>query len=131
MTNTITSVVDTYIAAWNEGDAERRLELVAATWTDDGSYLDPLIDRRGHGTDRRDDRRRPAQFPGHHFALATGPDAHNDMMRFSSTLNGADEPVAAGTASRPSPTTSGCTRSPASSNRAEGTAGSRPPLGPS
>jgi hypothetical protein len=34
MTNsTITSVVDTYIAAWNEGDADRRRALVGETWT--------------------------------------------------------------------------------------------------
>ena len=32
MTNTITSVVDTYIASWNEGDAERRRALVAETF---------------------------------------------------------------------------------------------------
>ena len=36
-----------------------------------------------------------AQFPGHSFALSAGPDAHNDVARFSWTLNGADGPVAA------------------------------------
>ncbi len=97
MTNTITSVVDTYIAAWNEGDAERRLELVAETWTEDGSYLDPLM--TGEGTDGIAAMIGAAQtqFPGHRFVLATGPDAHNDVVRFSWTLNGADGPVAAGT----------------------------------
>jgi hypothetical protein len=37
------------------------------------------------------------QFPGHRFVLSAGPDAHNDVVRFSWTLNGADGPVAAGT----------------------------------
>ena len=97
MTNTITSVVDSYIAAWNEGDADRRRSLVASVWTDDGRYLDPLMS--GAGTDGIADMigAAQAQFPGHAFALASGPDAHNDVVRFSWTLDGAGGPVAAGT----------------------------------
>ena len=36
------------------------------------------------------------QFPGHHFALSFGPDAHNDVVRFAWELRGADGPVATG-----------------------------------
>jgi hypothetical protein len=98
MTNTtIHSVVDTYIAAWNEGDATRRRELVAQTWTEDGTYLDPLMS--GAGTDQLTAMigAAQAQFPGHRFELAFGPDAHNDVVRFAWRLVGADGPVAAGT----------------------------------
>ena len=49
MTNTINSVVDTYIASWNEGDETRRRELVGQAFTDDARYLDPLM--AGEGTD--------------------------------------------------------------------------------
>ena len=35
-----------------------------------------------------------AQFPGHRFELAFGPDAHNDVVRFAWTLVGAGGPVA-------------------------------------
>jgi hypothetical protein len=94
---TITSVVDTYIAAWNEPDSARRLELVGKTWTEDGTYLDPLMS--GEGVTGIADMigAAQAQFPGHHFELAHGPDAHNDVVRFSWELRGADGPVASGT----------------------------------
>jgi hypothetical protein len=97
MTATITTVVDSYIAAWNEPDADRRRSLVASVWTDDGRYLDPLMS--GAGTEGITEMIGAAQgqFPGHSFALSAGPDAHNDVVRFSWTLNGADGPVAAGT----------------------------------
>jgi hypothetical protein len=95
MTN-ITTVVDTYIAAWNEPDPERRRALVGETWTEDGSYLDPLMS--GDGPDAIADMIAAAQgqFPGHRFALASGPDAHHDRVRFSWQLVGGDGPVATG-----------------------------------
>ena len=40
-------MVERYLAAWNEKDAERRRGLVDALWTEDGSYTDPLADARG------------------------------------------------------------------------------------
>jgi hypothetical protein len=38
-----------------------------------------------------------SQFPGHRFELSVAPDAHNDVVRFSWDLRGADGPVASGT----------------------------------
>ena len=37
----VKEVVNSYIAAWNERDPRARRELIAKTWTEDGSYLDP------------------------------------------------------------------------------------------
>ena len=37
-----------------------------------------------------------AQFPGHRFELAFGPDAHNDVVRFAWSLVGAGGTVAKG-----------------------------------
>jgi hypothetical protein len=93
MTNT---TVANYIAAWNEGDATRRRELVAQTWTEDGTYLDPLM--AGAGTEQLTAMigAAQAQFPGHRFELSAGPDAHNDVVRFTWNLVGADGPVAVG-----------------------------------
>ena len=96
MTNTITSVVDTYIAAWNEGDPERRRALVGETWTDDGTYLDPLMTGSGPDEIAAMIGAAQAQFPGHRFELAFGPDTHNDVVRFAWELHGADGPVARG-----------------------------------
>jgi hypothetical protein len=97
MTNTIATVVDTYIAAWNEPDPERRRALVGSVWTEDGSYLDPLMTGSGAEGIAAMIGAAQTQFPGHRFVLSAGPDAHNDVVRFSWTLNGADGPVAAGT----------------------------------
>ena len=97
MTNTITSVVDTYIAAWNETDAERRLALVAETFTDDARYLDPLMSGEGVDGIAAMIGAAQSQFPGHRFELSFGPDTHNDAVRFAWTLrSGEGAPVAGG-----------------------------------
>jgi hypothetical protein len=97
MINSINAVVDTYIASWNEGDEARRRELVADAFTADARYLDPLM--AGEGTDGITAMigAAQAQFPGHRFELAFGPDAHNDVVRFAWRLVGDDGPVAGGT----------------------------------
>lgn len=92
------SVVERYIASWNERDAEKRRALVAGTFGADAEYLDPLVS--GHGIEEIDALIAAAQrqFPGHTFALAAGPDETNDRIRFSWVLAPADgEPVAGGT----------------------------------
>ena len=96
MTNTINSVVDTYIASWNEGDETRRRELVGQAFTDDARYLDPLM--AGEGTDGITAMIGAAQtqFPGHRFELTAGPDAHNDVVRFTWTLTGPNGAAAVG-----------------------------------
>src|SRR5437763_141393 len=38
-----TELVDRYIASWNETDAGRRRDLVAGVWTENASYVDPLM----------------------------------------------------------------------------------------
>jgi SnoaL-like domain len=97
MTNTITSVVDTYIAAWNETDASRRLSLVAEAFTDDARYLDPLMSGEGVDGIAAMIGAAQSQFPGHRFELSFGPDAHNDVVRFAWTLRaGEGAPVAGG-----------------------------------
>jgi hypothetical protein len=97
MTDT-TTIVDTYIASWNERDPEARLALVAATFADDADYLDPLMN--GRGIEEIDAMIAAAQqqFPGHVFTLVAGPDQHNDRIRFSWLLAPRDgEAVAGGT----------------------------------
>ena len=97
MTNTITSVVDTYIASWNETDAERRLALVAETFTDDARYLDPLMSGEGVDGIAAMIGAAQSQFPGHRFELTFGPDTHNDVVRFAWSLTAGNGPVARGT----------------------------------
>src|SRR3954470_24329670 len=97
MTNTtIPTVVDTYLAAWNETDADRRRSLVGSAWTEDGTYLDPLMSGAGVEEIAAMIGAAQAQFPGHRFALSAGPDAHNDVVRFSWSLTAGNGPVASG-----------------------------------
>src|SRR5688500_5020043 len=74
----VEQVVDQYIAAWNETDPEARRELIARTWTEDGTYLDPLMNGEGHdGIDAMIGGVQ-TQFPGYRFRRSGELDAHND-----------------------------------------------------
>ena len=92
----IQKVVDDYIATWNETDPERRRALIAETWTEDATYLDPLM--AGDGLDGIDAMIAGAQaaYPGHRFELSSGPDLHYYRVRFAWQLVNGDGPVAGG-----------------------------------
>ena len=96
MTNDLNTLIQCYIDAWNETDAERRRELVAQTWTEDGTYLDPLMSGNGHDSIATMIALAQERFPEHRFELSFGPDAHNDRVRFAWRLLEGDAPVAAG-----------------------------------
>ena len=98
MTNDLNNLINRYIEAWNETDGERRRELVTAVWSDDGTYLDPLMSGAGHDSIATMIGLAQQQFPEHRFELSFGPDAHNDAVRFAWRLYGpdGDAPVAAG-----------------------------------
>lgn len=95
----IPTLVDGYVAAWNETDPAQRRALVARTFVADASYVDPH--RSGDGTDGIDSMIATAQgqFPGHRLELSFGPEAHNDRVRFAWHLLGPNggAPVGGGT----------------------------------
>ena len=94
----ISSLVDLYIAAWNEPDAEHRRELIARVWADAPTYVDPMLASDGReGIDAmiRDVQNR---FPGHRFSRTGDVEAHHDRLRFRWELaSAAGEPVVEGT----------------------------------
>ena len=45
--NTLTDLIDRYIATWNETDAGRRHDLIAQTWSEGAQYLDPMLQGDG------------------------------------------------------------------------------------
>ena len=93
----IQNVVDSYIAAWNESNPERRRSLVGETFAADARYLDPLMSGEGVDGIAAMIAAAQEQYPGHRFELVDGPDAHNDRVRFSWALSaGEDPPVAIG-----------------------------------
>jgi SnoaL-like domain len=93
----IATIVDRYIAAWNEREPGRRRELVSDTFADEASYVD--AHRSGDGLAGIDAMiaTAQAQFPGHRIELSFGPDAHNDRVRFAWQLLGPDGAVGGGT----------------------------------
>jgi hypothetical protein len=80
------TLVHTYIAMWNETDADRRRQLVAQTVTDDADYVDPVMEGAGIDGITAMIGAAQEQFPGHRFTLLSGPEDHHGRMRFSWTL---------------------------------------------
>src|SRR4051812_18136220 len=97
-TSDITTVVTTYLDAWNERVPERRRALVAAAFADEATYVDPA--RSGAGADGIDTMIAGAQqeHPGVELVLAGAPDAHHDHVRFTWHLRpaGTDQVVVIG-----------------------------------
>ena len=86
------------IAAWNETDPDRRRALVAALWTEDATYLDPLMKGEGHHGIGGLIEGVQARFPGFRFSLSGQPDGYGDRLRFSWDLGSEGaEPVVQGT----------------------------------
>ncbi len=78
-----TDLIDRYIATWNETNADRRRELIARTWTEDATYLDPLMCGEGQAGIDSMIQGVQAQFPGLQFRRTSEVDAHNDRVRFA------------------------------------------------
>jgi hypothetical protein len=81
--NTLTDLVDRYIATWNETDGGRRRDLIAQTWIEGASYLDPIL--QGDGRDGIDSMIASVQerFPGHRFRRTSEVESHHDRVRFT------------------------------------------------
>ena len=97
MTNTdttdITTVVDTYLAMWNEPELGDRALLIERAWTADGRYVDPLQEATGHAAMSEMVDAIQERFPGHTFRRQSGVDAHHDQVRFAWDLAGPDGTV--------------------------------------
>jgi hypothetical protein len=91
-------LIDRYFAAWNERDAHARQERVAALWTEDGHYVDPLASVEGPSAIASVIAAAQDQFPGYVFRLLGTVDSHHDVARFQWELvpAGGGEALAAG-----------------------------------
>jgi hypothetical protein len=96
MTNTISlDSVTFYLDAWNNTDPDARAEAVAAVFTEDARYVDPLADVTGHEAIAALIGGVQQQFPGFVFRPVGEPVAHHDVVRFSWGLgpDGEEPPV--------------------------------------
>lgn len=89
------TIANRYIALWNETDPQRRKALMADLWSETGSYVDPLMQGRGHDGIDALIAGVHARFPDFRFALAGRPDGYGNQIRFSWRLGpeGGDGPI--------------------------------------
>jgi hypothetical protein len=99
-TDTTTMTVDRYLAAWNATDPATRRDAVAAAFTADARYVDPLADVSGHDGVDALIAAAQQQFAGLVFSRGEVLDAHHDVVRFTWHLGpegqDAAEPVVIG-----------------------------------
>ena len=93
-TTDLITTVDGYLAAWNEPDPDRRAELIAQVWADDGRLIDPPLTGEGHDGISEMAAAMQQHYAGHQFRRASGVDAHHDHLRFAWELVGPDGTVA-------------------------------------
>ena len=94
--NTATELIDRYIATWNETDGAQRRDLLAQTWTEDATYIDPMMHGEGRAGIDTMIQGVQAQFPGFQFRRTSDVDAYHDRVRFSWELGPEGGPGLAG-----------------------------------
>jgi hypothetical protein len=88
-----TTIVDTYLAMWNETDPKRRAQLIEQAWAGHCRYVDPMLEAEGHAALAEMVAGVQAKFPGHRFRRRSGVDAHHDQLRFAWDLVAPDGAV--------------------------------------
>ena len=77
------TVIDRYIATWNEIDPLARRAAVDGLWAEDGSYTDPIAVAEGRAAIDATIAAAAAQFPGLVLRLGGPVDGHHNLARFS------------------------------------------------
>ena len=90
----LTAIVDGHLSAYGEPDADRRAELIARVWSEDGRLVDPPAAADGHAGIDALAQALQQQFAGHRFRRASAIDSHNDVLRYAWELVGPDGTVA-------------------------------------
>ena len=89
---TDTTVVDQYVAAWNEADDEARAALIDSALGADLWYRDPMLEADGREAFNAVLATVQQQLPGHVLTRTSDIDAHHDVVRFNWALGVPGEP---------------------------------------
>jgi SnoaL-like domain len=94
----LTSIVDEYLAVWNETDADGRRRKLEQLWAADGTYTDPLAAVSGRDGFSALIGAAQQQFAGLQFVRGATYDEHHNIVRFTWDLvpGAGAEPVAIG-----------------------------------
>ncbi|MGG2459698.1 nuclear transport factor 2 family protein [Streptomyces sp. RGM 3693] len=84
------AAVERYLAAWNATEEGARDKAVAAAFTEEATYTDPLADVAGQGGLAALIAGAHQQFPGFVFRPLGAVDGHHDIARFGWELVGPD-----------------------------------------
>ena len=91
------TLIDRYIATWNETDPLARRSAIDGLWAEDGSYTDPIAVAEGRAAIDATIAAVQAQFPGLVLRLGGPVDGHHNLARFTWHLGPADgEPIVIG-----------------------------------
>jgi hypothetical protein len=90
----VTTIVDDYLAAWNERDEQRRAELIRRAWAPDGRLIDPPFDGEGHDGISQMAAVMHEHYDSHRFERTSGVDMHHSHLRFAWQLVDPDGNVA-------------------------------------
>ena len=89
------TIAHRYIQVWNEVDPAQRCKLMEASWSEDASYVDPIMQGTGREHISGLIGAVHERFPGHHFTLQGQPDGYGDRVRFSWSLAAPGTPAVA------------------------------------
>ena len=82
----ITSVVDAYVAAWNERSPGQRAELLAKAFIEHGTYVDPTAQVSGRDALVEHIGGFQEQFPAGRLERRSRIDGYRDVLRFAWAL---------------------------------------------
>ncbi|HEY2611673.1 MAG TPA: nuclear transport factor 2 family protein [Reyranella sp.] len=88
----IESVIESYVASWNETDPARRQSALAASCAANASYRDPVMVSDGQAGLDAMLAGVQAKFPGFVLRRISKVDAHNNAVRFAWSLGPATGP---------------------------------------
>ena len=91
------AMIDIYLDAYGEPDAERRAELIHESWAPNGTLVDPPLDpATGYAELATLFGVVQTHYPSHTFRRVTGVDQHHEFARYGWELVSADGAVAFG-----------------------------------
>lgn len=76
-------LVENYLAAWNETDAQKRHTLISNVWSEQGGYSDPNAEVTGYDAISALITHVQSIAPGMRFRLASEIDSHHSYLRFT------------------------------------------------